>query len=293
MSHKKLRLIYNPHAGRRKLVNELDTVIRIFQEGGYEVNVHRTQSPEDIENTAEHCADMDTVVIAGGDGSIHQAVNGLMKIPAEQRPLLGILPVGTANDLAFALKLPKSIAAACEVIANGSTFDMDLGRVNDRYFVNVASAGLLTDISPKVDVRVKNRLGQLAYYLKGIETLPSFRPFHVQFEQNDRKYSEDAILLLAVNGLSVGGLKQLVPKASLSDGKLDFLLIKQSDWPETMRLLLKVLGGGKVESNNMIQFQTKHVSISCDRPVSSDLDGEWGPDSPWEIQIGPKITVLC
>lgn len=293
MSPKKLRLIYNPHAGRRKLVNELDTVIRIFQEGGYEVNVHRTQSPEDIENTAEHCADMDTVVIAGGDGSIHQAVNGLMKIPAEQRPLLGILPVGTANDLAFALKLPKSIAAACEVIANGSTFDMDLGRVNDRYFVNVASAGLLTDISPKVDVRVKNRLGQLAYYLKGIETLPSFRPFHVQFEQNDRKYSEDAILLLAVNGLSVGGLKQLVPKASLSDGKLDFLLIKQSDWPETMRLLLKVLGGGKVESNNMIQFQTKHVSISCDRPVSSDLDGEWGPDSPWEIQIGPKITVLC
>lgn len=293
MSHKKLRLIYNPHAGRRKLVNELDTVIRIFQEGGYEVSVHRTQSPEDIENTAALCADMDTVVIAGGDGSIHQAVNGLMKIPVEDRPILGILPVGTANDLAFALKLPKSIAAACEVIANGATFDMDLGEVNDRYFVNVASAGLLTDISPKVDVRVKNRLGQLAYYLKGIETLPSFRPFRVQFEQNDRKYSEDAILLLAVNGLSVGGLKQLVPKASLSDGKLDFLLIKQSDWPETMRLLLKVLGGGKVESSNIIQFQTKHVSISCDRSVSSDLDGEWGPDSPWEIQIGPKITVLC
>ncbi|WP_434509578.1 diacylglycerol/lipid kinase family protein [Desulfitobacterium sp. AusDCA] len=293
MTHKKLRLIYNPHAGRRKLVNELDTVIRIFQEGGYEVNVHRTQSPEDIENTAAHCADMDTVVVAGGDGSIHQAVNGLMKIPMEERPILGILPVGTANDLAFALKLPKSIAAACEVIANGATFDMDLGKVNNRYFVNVASAGLLTDISPKVDVRVKNRLGQLAYYLKGIETLPSFRPFHVQFEQNDRKYSEDAILLLAVNGLSVGGLRQLVPKASLSDGKLDFLLIKQSDWPETMRLLLKVLGGGKVGSSNMVQFQTKHVSISCERPVSSDLDGEWGPDSPWEIQIGPKITVLC
>lgn len=293
MTHKKLRLIYNPHAGRRKLVNELDTVIRIFQEGGYEVNVHRTQSPEDIENTAARCADMDTVVVAGGDGSIHQAVNGLMKIPMEERPILGILPVGTANDLAFALKLPKSIPAACEVIANGATFDMDLGKVNNRYFVNVASAGLLTDISPKVDVRVKNRLGQLAYYLKGIETLPSFRPFHVQFEQNDRKYSEDAILLLAVNGLSVGGLKQLVPKASLSDGKLDFLLIQQSDWPETMRLLLKVLGGGKVGSSNMIQFQTKHVSISCERPVSSDLDGEWGPDSPWEIQIGPKITVLC
>ncbi|HVJ49370.1 diacylglycerol/lipid kinase family protein [Desulfitobacterium sp.] len=293
MGQKKLRLIYNPYAGRRRLVNELDTVIRIFQEGGYEVHIHRAKSPEDIEHTAARCRDIDTLVVAGGDGSIHQAVNGLMRISVEQRPALGIIPVGTANDLAFALKLPKSIADACEVIAQGATFGMDLGMVNDRYFVNVASAGLLTDVSPKVDIRVKNSLGQLAYYLKGIETLPSFRPFHVEFEHQGRKYSEDALLLLAVNGLSVGGIRQLVPRASLTDGKLDFLIVKQSGWPEAMRLLLKAVGGGKVESDRLIQFQTEQLQITCDRELSSDLDGEWGPNSPWKIQIGPKITVLC
>lgn len=293
MSEKKLRLIYNPYSGRRKLVSQLDTVIRIFQEGGYEVSVHRTKSPEDIEYASSQSEDFDVVVIAGGDGSIHQAVNGLMKIPPEQRPVLGILPVGTANDLAFALKIPKSIPEACEVIVHGSTFEMDLGRVNDRYFVNVFSAGLLTDVSPKVDIRVKNRLGQLAYYLKGIETLPSFRPFHVEYEFEGNRYVEDVMLLLAVNGLSVGGLKQLVPRASLTDGKLDFLLVRQSGWPDTMRVLLHLVRGGKVGSDRIEQFQATSLRITTDRPVSSDLDGEWGPDSPWEVQIGPKISVLC
>lgn len=293
MSYKRLKLIYNPYAGRRKLVNELDDVIRIFQESGYEVLIHRTQSPEDIEATAARCQEIDTLVVAGGDGSIHQAVNGLMQIPVNQRPVLGILPVGTANDLAYALKLPKSITAACKVIVQGAAFEMDLGMVNERYFVNVASAGLLTDVSPKVDNRVKNRLGQLAYYLKGIETLPSFRPFHVEFEHEGHPYSEDALVLLAVNGLSVGGFKQLVPRASLTDGKLDFLLVKLSGWPETMRLLLKIMRGGKAESDKIIHLQTEYLRVNCDRALSSDLDGEWGPNSPWEIRIGPKISVIC
>lgn len=293
MSQKKLRLIYNPYSGRRRMVNQLDEVIRIFQEGGYEVCVHRTKSPEDIEQTAAQSKNVDTLVIAGGDGSVHQAVNGLMKIPAEKRPVLGIIPVGTANDLAYAIKLPKTIAAACKVIVQGKTFEMDIGKLNERYFVNVASAGMLTDVSTKVDVRVKNSLGQLAYYLKGIESLPSFRPFHVEFEHEGRLYSEDALLLLAVNGLSVGGFRQLVPKASLTDGKLDFLLVRLSGWPETMQLLLKIVGGGKVKSDKIVQFQTEYVRVTCDREISSDLDGEWGPGSPWEISIGPKIKVLC
>lgn len=293
MNWKKLRLIYNPYAGRRRLINELDTAIRIFQEGGYEVSVHRTKSPNDIEYTSSQSMDVDCLVIAGGDGSIHQAVNGLMKIPPSHRPILGILPVGTANDMAFGLRLPQKISEACEVIVQGSTFEMDLGQVNDRYFVNVFSAGLLTDVSPKVDVYVKNRLGQLAYYLKGIETLPTYRPFKVEYELNGNTTCEEAMLILAVNGISVGGFKQLVPKASLIDGKLDFIIVRHSGWPDTMRMLLHLVGGGKVSSDQIAQFQTSELKVFTERPVVSDLDGEWGPDSPWEIKMGPKLTVLC
>ncbi|MEL1134397.1 YegS/Rv2252/BmrU family lipid kinase [Desulfitobacterium sp. THU1] len=293
MNSKKLRLVYNPYSGRRRLINELDTAIRIFQEGGYEVSVHRTKSPMDIEYVASQAMDVECLVVAGGDGSIHQAVNGLMKIPAQQRPILGILPVGTANDIAYGLRLPKKISTACEVIVQGSTLDIDLGQANDRYFINVFSAGLLTDVSPKVDVHIKNRLGQLAYYLKGIETLPTYRPFKVEYELEGKSYSVEAMLLLAVNGISVGGFKQLVPKASIIDGKLDIIIVRDSGWPDTMRMLLHLVGGGKVASEQIVQFQTSNLKVYTERPVLSDLDGEWGPDSPWEIKMGPKLTVLC
>ena len=293
MKNRRLRLIYNPYAGRRKLIGRLDSVIRIFQESGHEVTVHRTGSPEDIENRAAVSGDVEVLVIAGGDGSIHQAVNGLLKIPVSQRPTLGILPVGTANDLAYALRLPKSIPEACEVIARGKSFAMDTGLINDRYFVNVAGAGLLTDISPKVDTRVKNTLGQLAYYLKGLESLPSFRPFQLRFTHNGREFDDEVLLFLAVNGLSVGGMRRLLSRASLSDGKLDVLVIRQSGWPETLRMALKLLRGEEADSGKIELFQTTDLILETDRPMDSDLDGESGPGSPWHIKVGPKIFVLC
>ncbi len=293
MKSKRLRLIYNPYAGRRKLTAQMDTVIRIFQEGGNQVCVHRASSPEDIEQISSQSTDVDRLVIAGGDGSIHQAVNGLLQVSAKQRPALGILPVGTANDLAYALRLPKSIPEACKVIAKGNIFEMDTGKLNDRYFVNVASAGLLTDVSQKVDTRVKNTLGQLAYFLKGIETLPSFRPFRVEFENDGQRCMEEVVLFMAVNGLSVGGMRQLVPRASLTDGKLDILMVPAAGWPETIRLLLNVLRGEKVAGEKIKEFQTPELTVHTDRSISSDLDGECGPLSSWHIQIGPKISVLC
>ncbi|WP_407314440.1 diacylglycerol/lipid kinase family protein [Desulfosporosinus sp. SB140] len=293
MLSKRLRLIYNPYAGRRKLTGQLDTVIRIFQESGHEVSVHRACSPEDIEETASRSWDVDRLVIAGGDGSIHQVVNGLVSIPTVQRPALGILPVGTANDLAYALRLPKSIPEACKIIGRGNVYSMDTGMVNNRYFVNVASAGLLTDVSQKVDIRVKNSLGQLAYFLKGIETLPSYRPFRVEFEYDGKRYTEEVILFMAVNGLSVGGIRQLVPRASLSDGKLDILMVPLVGWPETLRILLRVLRGEHVSTQRMKEFQISELTVHTDRPIHSDLDGELGPESTWRISVGPKISVFC
>ena len=293
MKLKRLRLVYNPNAGRRKLTAQLDTVIRIFQENGHEVCVHRASSSEDVEQVASQSMDVDRLVIAGGDGSIHQAVNGLLRMSAKKRPVLGILPVGTANDLAYALHLPKSIPEACQVIGKGNTFKMDTGKLNDRYFVNVASAGLLTDVSQKVDTLVKNTLGQLAYFLKGIETLPSFKPFRIEFENDGKRYEEEVVLFMAVNGLSVGGLRNLVPRASLTDGKLDILIVPAAGWPETFRLLLSVLTGEKVHSEKIMEFHTSKLTVLTDRSITSDLDGEAGPESTWNIEMGPKISVLC
>ena len=85
----------------------------------------------------------------------------------------------------------------------------------------------------------------------------------------------------------------MAAKASLVDGKLDFVIIRHSGWPDTMRTLLHLVGGGKVSSEQIIQFQTSQIKILTERPIFSDLDGEWGPDSPWDIKAGAKLTVLC
>lgn len=289
----RLHLLYNPFAGRRKMIRSMDEVIKLMQGGGYAVSVHRASSPQDIEKVSAGAADADVLVVAGGDGTIHWAVNGLMKLPEDRRPRLGILPVGTANDLAYALKLPKTIPEACRTILNGRTIAMDVGKVNDRYFVNVASAGFLTDVSPKVDIKVKNSLGQLAYYLKGLESLSSFRSFQVTYLAGDKPVTEEVVLLLAVNGLSVGGLRNMVPGASLTDGKLDVIMVRQSGWPEAIRLLLRALRGEKMNGDRIIQLRTDQLAVECDREVGSDLDGEWGPNSPWQISVGPKIAVFA
>ena len=289
---RRLCLIYNPYAGRRRFLNQIDSVVRIFQESGYDVWIHRADSPGDIEETAARQRGVERLVIAGGDGSIHQAVNGLMQIAPGERPVLGILPVGTANDLAYSLRLPKTIPEACQVIVRERIFHMDVGRLNERYFVNVASAGLLTDVSPTVDVRVKNTLGQLAYYLKGLETLPTFRPFKVRFFYEGQEREEEVLLVLALNGISVGGLRKLAPHASLNDGLLDIVLIRQSGWPDTLRLLFRLLRGEKLKTEQIILFQTNKLTIVTERAMNSDLDGEWGPQSPWNLSVGPKISVL-
>jgi len=291
MNSRTLRLIYNPYAGRRRIVNQLDEAIRIFQEGGYEVNIHRAKSPGDIQEVASQSGDVDCLVIAGGDGSIHHAVNGLVRLPAELRPPLGILPVGTANDLAFALGIPKGIPAACEAIVRGRTMEMDVGTVNDRHFVNVAAAGLLTDVSPKVDIRIKNALGQLAYYLKGLGTLPTYRSFEIEYEYAGKQQREDVLLVLVVNGRSVGGFRNFFPKASLSDGMLDVVIVRQSGWPETMKLALDIVRGAN-PSDQLVYFQTNHIVLKTDSKLLLDLDGEWGPGSPWVIKTGPKISVI-
>ncbi len=98
---------------------------------------------------------------------------------------------------------------------------------------------------------------------------------------------------MAVNGRSVGGLRKLVPRASLTDGKLDILIVPAAGWPETLRLLLRILTGEKANAEKIIEFQASELIVLTDRPIHSDLDGESGPESTWHIKTGPKITVLC
>lgn len=285
---KKLKLIYNPFSGDRTFKNAIDDIVFVFQNAGYETHLFRSIEKGDIEN---HIAGMkknyyDAVVVAGGDGTVNIVLNALMNF--DHSIPLGIIPAGTANDFASFLKLPRDPAEAAEVIAGGNITDMDIGTANDKYFINVCSAGLLTNISQQVDEGVKNSIGKLAYYLKGIEQIPNFVPISVRITNSSEVFEEDIYLFLTLNSSGAGGFDKLSATASVSDGKFDFIAFKACPIAQLAVLFVKVLAGDCTSDSNILHFQDDYIKIEMlsdnSEFAQTDVDGEKGPVLPIEIR---------
>ena len=152
----------------------------------------------------------DIVVAAGGDGTINEVVNGMAE--QDYRPKLGIIPVGTTNDFARALHIPRDIVAAADIIAKGDRIPVDIGRINEKYFINIAGGGSLTELTYDVPSKLKTMIGQLAYYLKGIEMLPSIKATNVRIEYDGKLFEGEAMLFLVGLTNSIGGFEKLAPR---------------------------------------------------------------------------------
>ena len=288
---KRVRFIYNPYSGENAIINELDNIIKIYQEYGYTIIPYRIERGRDISEALD-CIDNNYahILIAGGDGTVDSVLNAMMKkgvnIP------IAILPVGTANDFGKFIDMPQVVKDACVRILTSIPQKVDIGKINNKYFINVASTGLFTDVSQKTDVHLKNAIGKLAYYIKGIEELPNFRKLNVTLKSKQVNYNGEMYLLLVFNGRTAGNLN-LATKADIQDGKLDLILFKAVPVIELLPLFLKVLRGDHLESDKVIHFKTDEVIVECDEDIVTDIDGEKGPDFPLDIKcIKGGIQVL-
>ncbi len=281
---KKIKFIYNPFSGDGTLKNRLDNILEKFQKSGYAVMPYRSSDISQLEKAFfDIHEDYEAVCVSGGDGTISSVVN----LMAERRisTPLGIFPYGTANDFATYLNIPKDIDACCELVLKGATRRVDIGRVNDRYFINVCSAGLLTDISYKTDTNLKNALGKIAYYIKGIEEIPKFTTFRMRMQYGDNVIEDNFLLFLILNGSSAGGFTRLAPYAKIDDGRMDVLAIKASNITNFVALFLKILRGEHLGDSNIYHFQTDRLQIGCGGSCETDIDGEKGPDFPLDIEV--------
>lgn len=282
---KKARLIYNPFSGRRVFGNRLDIVIHKLQSGGYEVTPIRTTNIEDIYNSMKNAHDYDCIIASGGDGTLNQVINAMISSNIDIP--IGILPSGTANDFANYLNIPMHTSEACDVIIKNKIAEFDLGKINDRYFVNVAAGGLLTDVSQKIDTNLKSTLGKMAYYLKGIEQLPNFRSIPVRIYHDGKTIRDMIYLFVILNGSSAGGFK-LAPDSTARDGLLDFVAVKACNIVELFNLFISMLRGEHLDSNNIIYLKGKSFIIECDENIETDIDGEAGPQFPLNVSISDK-----
>lgn len=287
---KKLKLIYNPFSGDKSFKNNLDVCIHMFQQAGIEAHIFRSITPGDIDEHLSKIAgqDYEGIAIAGGDGSINIAINAMMKYGIDLP--LGIIPAGTANDFATFIKLPKSTEEAVQIICNGKTQRVDIGQVNGKYFINVCAAGLLTNVSQIVDPNIKSAFGKLAYYMKGLEQLPNFMPLPMRITHSRGTIEENLYWFTVLNSAGTGGFERLSPEALIDDGKFDFVGLKAIPIFDLSLLFLKMLKGSDyLYDSNVIFFRDEYIRVEYlggakEDTLSTDVDGEIGPDMPIEIK---------
>lgn len=287
---KKIRLIYNPISGDRSFKNRLDHVVEEFQREDFQVVPYKSIGKDGVEKAVSLLKEDDyyAVAVAGGDGTLNRVINA-MKSSNIDLPI-GIFPWGTANDLAAYFGIKRDIKTCCYNIINGKTKSIDLGTINDRYFINVASGGLLTDVSQKIDINLKNTLGKFAYYIKGIEQIPNFRPIQVEMKTEKEIINDNIYLFLVFNGCSAGGFDMLAKDALIDDGMLDVIAIKACLVVDLVPLFIKILRGEHLNDSNIIYMRTNRIRINCQYDIETDIDGESGPTFPVEIGVLPKAV---
>ncbi|MCR1952406.1 YegS/Rv2252/BmrU family lipid kinase [Clostridium sp. DSM 100503] len=280
---KKVKFIYNPYSGENLILDQLDKVIKIHQEAGYTIVPYRIDKEVDVINAFNDFKENNYyyVLIAGGDGTIDNVVNAMTKCGVSVP--IGILPVGTANDFGKFLGMPSDVSKACRQILSSEVTAVDLGSINDKYFVNVASTGLFTDVSQKTDVNLKNTIGKLAYYLKGLEELPNFRKLDIKIKSDEMEYEGKMYFMLVFNGQTAGNFK-LATRADATDGQLDVIIFKAIPIIELIPLFVKVLKGEHLDSDNVIYFKTNNLYIESHEDIGTDIDGEKGPEFPLHIK---------
>lgn len=278
---KRARIIYNPTSGREIFKKHLPEVLEKLEIAGYETSCHATTGEGDAKNAAALAVErgFDIVIAVGGDGTLNEVVAGIS--PYENRPKLGLVPMGTTNDFARAVHIPQKVHEAIDIIVKGDTIPVDVGLLNDeRYFINIAAGGRITELTYDVPSKMKTVLGQLAYYIKGIEMLPSIKATKMRFEIDDEVFEGETMAFLCALTNSVGGFEKIAPDASINDGYFTMMILKKCNIVEFIRIVTLALRGEHLNEPNLIYRKAKVVKITSDEKVLINLDGELGGEAP-------------
>ncbi|WP_338438668.1 lipid kinase [Synechococcus elongatus] len=227
---------------------------------------------------------VDLVIVGGGDGSLNAAARGLVET---QLPL-GVLPLGTANDLARTLALPTDLNQACQVIAQGQTQAIDLGWVNGYYYFNVASLGLSVKITQGLTSGVKRRWGVLAYALVALRSLWRFRPFRAEIRVGDRVRQTKTVQIAVGNGRYYGGGLAIAHDAAIDDQRLDLYSLSIDHWWQIIPLLPALYHGRYPTPLTEQCGPGETIEIRTRRHRHINTDGEIHTTTPARFRVIPQ-----
>ena len=285
---KKVLLFYNPNAGNGLFKTNLDVIIERFQSKKLIVIPVRASESNVLEAVLGTIDQKEyrQIIAAGGDGTINICINAMMQNNINLP--LAIFPAGTANDFAYCLDLPLEINGMIDIALGNSFTYSDVGKVNSKYFLNVAAMGMLVDVSQKTDPDMKNTLGVISYYIRGIADVPNLKPIPIKIVSNEFSGEEKMYFMLVMNGRSAGGFKRITPNAEINDGFFDVILFREMPIIDFLPLLIDVLQGNHKQNKNILYFKTNKLYIESPNPIGTDIDGEKGEDFPLSFDLLPK-----
>ncbi len=274
---KKLMLIINPMAGRSGYKLGFGEVMHTLDAGDYRTTVYFTERRGEATTlAAQHAGEYDTVACIGGDGTLSEVVSGLMQV--ENPPALGYIPMGTTNDVAATLGLPKLATEAARRIVTGTPTPFDVGSFGDAaHFTYVAAFGAFTEVSYETPQTEKQALGHLAYLLEAAGRLPRLEPYNARVEYDGGVVEGNFLYGGVSNSTSVAGMVKLRKDlVSLSDGVFETLLIRNpQNILEFNRIVSDILSQN-YDSESVTLLQSKKLRFTFDKPVAWTRDGEAG-----------------
>lgn len=273
----KVKVILNSYGGRLSKQAKQASVEQALQKVGLDYQLETTSAPGHGTEIARQAAveGWPVVVAAGGDGTINEVVNGLMQAADNDQPAgtLGIIPLGTANDLADALGVPRSIEDACQRIVTGQTRIIDLGQVNGHYFANNSAIGLEPLVTIAHD-QMRLIKGNLRYILAAVKGILTKKTWHMRITWHNGQYEGPVVLVSVGNNCRTGGEFFMTPHAVLDDGLIDFVFgVGMSRW-QLLRLLPKTFTGKHIDHPSVVYRQTTSLSITAYPPTPIQTDGE-------------------
>lgn len=295
---KRSLFIVNPSAGQRSIQNNLDKLIGqlILKQLVNHVDIFYTSKKDDGYYKVLKCDEKnyDFITVVGGDGTINEVVSGMVE--SHKTIPLCILAAGTVNDFANYLNLPTEINAVCKLINDFYTVCCDVGKIDNRYFMNVAAGGMFSDVSFSVSKTDKKRLGPLAYYLNGLANLPSQLNTNIDLKiilDDVNVIEEPAKMFMVTNTNRVGGFENIIPLADIQDGLLDLIIIKKCSVTDLVALSKDYILKKHACSPFISYFQAKKIEIYSKQDVIIDIDGEQGSLLPVTIEVvNEAINIL-
>ena len=275
---KKLMLIVNPSAGRGGYRYYFGEAMKTLADGGFRTELFFTGGPEDATEFARaYAAEFDTVACVGGDGTLSEVIGGLMKIP--NPPPIGYIPMGTTNDVASTIGLPKNdTIGAARRIVEGTPHPFDVGGFGkDRYFAYIAAFGAFTEVSYATPQDQKRALGHLAYVLQGAQQLGKIEKLPVRVEYDDGIFEGELVYGSMSNSTSVAGIVRLRDEmVSLGDGMSELVLVQDPGTIDAYGEMITAVLTRSFDSRYLKVIQTRHARFIFDRPVAWTRDGEDG-----------------